>query len=194
MIWDRHLRSRAARRGQAAACLVLAAVLVPDATHAVTRFQRSLFTIIDLKNCTRLEAGGSLCTGLEDFPVYLSQADGRTFMSAGHDAPKTRAATQALDLPSTPFLQGRTRATVEWRFTIKSQRPAPYAMIVRYFTREAGKRGETLVVTRIAGNETCHVAHIDALNNPDAIVTARRIADERAREFDCSRDPILNGS
>jgi hypothetical protein len=37
------------------------------------------------------------------------------------------------------------------------------------------------------------VAYIDALANADAISLARRIADGRARTFDCRREPRVEG-
>ena len=55
----------------------------------------------------------------------------------------------------------------------------PYAAIVRYFTAVDGAKGEVLVVSRITATEACHVAYIDALATPEAIVLARRVADER---------------
>ena len=70
----------------------------------------------------------------------------------------------------------------------------PYATIVRYFTKNDQRRGEVLVVTRVTETEACHVAYVDAVANPNAIIIARRVADERARKFDCKTDPARIGA
>jgi hypothetical protein len=67
-------------------------------------------------------------------------------------------------------------------------------MIVRYFTKSQTKRGQVLVVTRVTDREACHVAYIDAVANANAIILARRIADEKARKFDCKSDPARVGA
>ena len=67
-------------------------------------------------------------------------------------------------------------------------------MIVRYFTKSDRGNGQVLIVTRITEKQACHMAYIDALANHDAIVIARKIADERAPTFDCSRDPTIGGA
>jgi hypothetical protein len=49
-------------------------------------------------------------------------------------------------------------------------------------------------VSKVSKSETCHVAYIDALANPDAITLARQVADGRARTFDCRREPTAEGA
>ena len=164
---------------------------------AVTQFQKSAYTTIDLKLCevAGITANGTvfICRGLDGYAISLAEVNGRTFMAAGINPQKTMAATQALKATNTP-LRKSGRATVEWRFTLKDQRRVPYAMIVRYFTRSDTAMGEVLVVTKIAGNVACHVAYIDALANSDAIVLARQIADDRARSFDCVTPATIEGA
>ncbi len=48
--------------------------------------------------------------------------------------------------------------------------------------------GRVLVVTRLAPGGVCHVAYIDARSNPKANELARKIADEKARDFRCGTD------
>lgn len=180
------------------AALACAGLIVSaTAVDAVTSFQKSLFTSIDRKACTTLrthpDGNAYLCPGLDGFPIYLAEGDGRTFVAGGAEPDKTRAAQQTLKPFNTPFLHSSHRATVEWRFTIKEKQKVPFAMIVRYFTEMDGRKGEVLVVTRIAGKEACHAGYVDALANANAIVLARRIADERARVFDCQKDPSIEG-
>ena len=76
----------------------------------------------------------------------------------------------------------------------EEQKPVPYATIVRYFTGEGARRGEVLVVMRVAGSEACHVAYVDALANPDAMVLAREAADARGRGAACPPKPVILGA
>ena len=87
------------------------------------------------------------------------------------------------------FRDGASRATLEWRFVRRNGQVIPYATIQRYFTKHDGGAGEVLVVTKVTASEDCHVAHIDALHNADAIALARTIADQEARNFDCKSGP-----
>lgn len=178
--------------------VAVAGVLVwATGAGAVTTFQKSLFTSIDRKACTTLrthpDGNAYRCPGLEGYPIYLAEGDHRTFVASATEPEKTRAAQQTLKAFNTPFLDSAHRAIVEWRFTIKDKRKVPFAMIIRYFTESNGRKGEVLVVTRIADKEACHVGYVDALANGNAIVLARRIADERARKFDCRNDPGIEG-
>jgi hypothetical protein len=49
-------------------------------------------------------------------------------------------------------------------------------------------------VSKVSETETCHVAYIDALANPDAIALARQIADKQAKSFDCRQQPHTEGA
>src|SRR5262245_34430268 len=54
--------------------------------------------------------------------------------------------------------------------------------------------GGVLVVTRLSPGGTCHVGYVDARTNQDANELARKIADERARDFRCGKDkPVVVG-
>jgi hypothetical protein len=175
----------------------LASVLPLGAALAIQQ-PKSLYTAVDLSACAALrtgEGGGPwICDGLEGYPVYLAQHDRRTYLSVGPKADEMRAAKQTLGASNTPFEGHSARMTVEWRFVIREGRPAPYATIIRYFTDTGTERGEVLVVMRVMGTEVCHVAYVDALANPDAIVLARRVADKRARLFSCGSEPFVEGA
>ena len=164
---------------------------------AVTQFQKSAYTAFSLGDCRKQgshpDGDAYLCPGLPGFPVYVAEGDGRTFISAGLSPQSAPAAGQTLASFNTPFVRATQRATVEWRFVIRDGRKVPYATIMRYFTHDGTARGEVLVVTRIQGSQACHVAYIDALANADAIVLARKIADERARSFDCAAPATIEG-
>lgn len=187
------VRVRAALSASACA----GALVFATGAGGVTTFQKSLFTSIDRKACTALrtqpDGNAFICPGLDGFPIYLAEGLGHTFVAGGVEPDKARAALQTLKAINTPFLHSSHRAIVEWRFTIQEKRKVPFAMIMRYFTQLDGRKGEVLVVTRIAGKEACHVGYVDALANANAIVLARRIADERARTFDCRKEPSVEG-
>jgi hypothetical protein len=172
----------------------LALAPVPAASNPV----KSLYTTIDLKACTRIKRhrdGGSWrCEGLPGYPVYIAEGDLRQFVSAGADAEKRRAATQTLGAFNTIFERGSDRATIEWRFDRRGDRQLPYAIIVRFHTNADDRKGDVLVVSKVSAGETCHMAYVDALANEDAIALARRIADDRARSFDCKAEPRPEGA
>jgi hypothetical protein len=174
--------------------LVVASLLVsPVAANPL----KSLYTTIELKSCRQTNArpdrGAWLCPGLEGYPVYIAAAGLRTFVSVGSEPEKRRAALQTLDATNSLFRGTSNRATLEWRFVRRDGKVVPYATIQRYFTRSGPRSGEVLVVTRITDSEDCHVAHIDALANPDAIALARSVADKEARAFDCREKPMRIG-
>ncbi len=164
--------------------------LAPGA-EAAQHPPRSLYSSLALKSCRLVkqhrDGHAWICAGLNRIPVYVAEGDGRFFLAAGKAAQKHRAARQTLAPFNTPLDPKSNRITVEWRVDTRAKRPAPYAMIVRYFTSGDAGKGEVLVVSRIAEGESCHVAYVDALANPDAIVMARTIADEKATTFDCGK-------
>ncbi len=159
---------------------------------------KSLYTTIDLKECrqTSIAPGGGawLCNGLEDYPVYIGEGDLRTFVSVGRQPEKRRAARQSLSASNSLFRGKSQRATLEWRFIKRDGKILPFATIQRYFTRNDHGSGQVLIVTKVTPTEDCHVAHIDALANPQAIVLARAIADNEARDFDCRAEPRRVGN
>jgi hypothetical protein len=163
--------------------------------YAVTLFPKSQYTSFSPSTCTAQPANAAgisyLCPGLGDALVYYAYTNGRTFLAAGPTPQNTIAASQTLAEANTPFPSPRARATIEWRFVIKNKRPTPYAMIVRHHTRTKQGVSQVLIVTRINGPEACQVAHIDALAVPQAIVLARKIADERARTAPCPATPTI---
>jgi hypothetical protein len=122
----------------------------------------SSYTDLDLNTmCTVIESDdfGTMwaCEGLKGIPIMVSEGDLRMFVSYG--------------LTSTT--EGH------WK---------PFATILRFFTqREEGEaEGQILVVTKVAAGATCHVGYVDALANPDANELARKVADEKAKDFDCA--------
>ena len=184
------------RAGLQRALLIAMAAGLP--VTAAANPLKSQYTTIDLKACTKLKAhpdGASWrCPGLPGYPVYIAEGDLRTFVSVGANAEKRRAAEQTLGPFNTIFPTGTRRATLEWRFNRKGGTIIPYAIILRYYTRNDRGRGEVLVVTKVSPGQTCQVAYIDALATPEPIVLAHKIADEMARTFDCGKEPTTLGT
>jgi hypothetical protein len=181
--------------------LALAAATTAGA-WAADHPQRSLYTTIRLAECAaakpspsqaRIAGKAWSCSGLAGYPVHVAVAGGHTLLSVGPEPERRRAASQTLASPATPVDAHSGRITIEWRFARSQGVVRPYATIVRFFTTPAGAKGELLVVSRVADDDTCHVAYIDALAHPFAIVTARAIADGEARSFDCRSEPRTIG-
>ena len=159
---------------------------------------KSLYTTIQLGDCKQTkrhrDGGAWLCRGLNGIPVYVAEGDLRQFVSAGTNAEGRRAATQTLGPFNSMFERNSRRAAIEWRFERRGERRLPYAMIVRFHTSQEGRKGDVLVVMKVTERETCHVAHIDALANQNAITLARFVADQKARSFDCRSEPYAEGA
>lgn len=150
----------------------------------------SAYTDINLDACLVLEAddfGASwACPGYKGYPLQISEGDLRFVVSYGFNIDKEPVQSQTLG----PF--NRLGPKLEWRLSNASGRWLPVATIVRYFTadNETGEeKGQVLVVTQLVEGQTCHIAYIDALANPDANALAQAAAD-KAGAFDCAKDEI----
>ncbi len=189
--------NRARTAGSALVATLAVAIAIGEWPALAIQQVKSLYTAIDLRECKILEAprggGAWLCEGLPDYPVYVAEIDHRTYLSIGNKGAGMRAAHQTLASANSLFEGSSTRPAVEWRFVIRNGKPVPYATIVRYATSLGDTRGEVLIVTRVTATEACQVAHIDALAAEEAIVLARRIADEKARAFSCAGEPAVVG-
>lgn len=188
---------KSAKRVSLGLVLGAAASLAIVGSAGAVQQAKSRYSTIDLAKCrstTGFADGKSWrCTGLPGYPVYVATHSTKTFLSAGKDAEVRRAASQTLAAQNSLFERSSQRTAVEWRFVIRNKQVVPYAMIVRYFTRDNSRRGEVLVVTRVTERDACQIARIDALATADAMVLARRIADEQARRFDCTAPPAVAG-
>jgi hypothetical protein len=83
--------------------------------------------------------------------------------------------------------------TIEWRLERRPDgRMRPFATILRWNVRideDNGRvRGRFLVVTRLGPGGVCRVGTVNAINDPAANETARRMADRHARVFRCGED------
>lgn len=150
----------------------------------------SAYTEIDLDQCLILEAddfGASwACPGYKGYPLKVREGDLRFSLSYGFEAGKRSSGFQTLP----PFNELGSR--LEWRLSREKGYWFPIATIVRYHTAdpETGEnKGQVLVVSQIAEGNSCHIAHIDALANPNANELAREAAD-KAGSFDCANDEV----
>ena len=176
----------------------LAAWLCAAGSAAVANVVKSLYTSVDLAECTRVaehpDGDAWRCEGLPGYPVYVAEGDHRQFVSVGLDAEARRAAKQTPGAFNSIFSAPHSRATIEWRFVRRDGDVVPYAIIVRFHTHAGERRGDVLVVMKVSSTETCHVAMIDALANPEPLILARNIADEEARKFNCRSSPRARGA
>lgn len=157
---------------------------------------KSFYTTLELPKCTdakQADGRAWICRGIDGWPVLIAEDRRHTFVSVGPDADKRHAATQTLHALNSPFHDSSKRATLEWRFETRGGKKVPYAVILRYWTEAQRTRGEVLVVYRVAKDDTCQVAWIDALANPDAIAIARKIADTTAKTADCKSTAAIAG-
>lgn len=191
-----------------AACLAsMSAVSCPASADPV----KSDYTILELKRCKPLpapkgeeegDAGAAWwCPGPKGYALFLAEGDLRFMVAYGKKAREQRAATQTLGPFNSIFPDDKTeRATVEWRLRYQKGKWTPFATVMRYFTYDGDAtppvHGQVLVVAKVGpkgGVDACHVAHIDALANPDANALAQRTADEKAEAFDCTKEPEVIG-
>ena len=148
----------------------------------------SAYTDLDLDECLVLDAddfGASWsCPGYKGYPLMVTEGDLRFALIYGFGAKMADGQT----LP--PF--NHVGEKLEWRLSNELGRWMPIATIVRYYTAdpETGEdKGQVLVVTQLVEGNSCHIAYIDALANPDANELAREAAD-KAGSFECARDEV----
>lgn len=149
---------------------------------------RSLYTDIYLENCQLVdeakEGDGEWaifnCAGLKGMSVFVSEADLRFSLGYGPNGRSQKSFSQFLS----PF--NSIGKKLEWRLTDGRLT----ATILRYYTDEGsgGRKGQILVVTRVAGGQACHVAFVDALANKEANQLAQFAADHIAPNFKCGSD------
>lgn len=169
---------------------ILLSIVLGVATLGVASAQewRSVYTDNDFTNCTTLavEPGQSAelaCPGYKGYPLLIRDGDLRMFVSYGFDARNEMAASQTM--PNFNTLGEK----LEWLIADDADLGEhPVATIVRYhLDRSEGFIPDTqvLVVTRIEPGNTCHVAYVDALANPNANELARQAAADLVPGWDC---------
>lgn len=167
---------------------------------AQAQFNQSEETPIDLDLCTVVQSDdfGSTwaCNGHKGIPVMIAERDQHFMVSFGLTSTTEPAAKQTL--PPLNHLGGK----IEWRISNASGAYKPFAAIVPFLTeppkpeagKEPGPEGRILVVTKIEPGATCQIAWIDAVANAEAAELARKTADEKAPDFDCTKPPEIVGT
>ena len=187
----------------AAACLAAHALAqssapAPNPAPAITN--ERAYTPLDLDKCKHTKGrevedyGSWRCTGYNGMPVRVSAGDQRTHVSFGANAAKEIAAGETLASFNS---EGKT---IEWRIEQGANgKPRAFAAILRWNTTVTGDddkqvRGQVLVVTRLGPGGVCHIGYVDGRANANANELAVKLADERARTFQCGKDkPVIVG-
>ncbi len=159
----------------------------------------SVYTELDAdEDCTVFAAAGEgegdwanlVCTGYSGYPVIIYSADLREslfygFPPAGDLAPAWESFAAF----------NSAGPKIEWRVEMDGDRALPFAAIHRWFVSNdpdsPEKKTEVLVVAKVgqlAERDGCAVGLVVATGNPKANETARKIADEQARNFACGAD------
>jgi hypothetical protein len=164
-----------------------ATVLVPLPAQAEPF--SSAYTALELDKCKDVTPDDAKdygtvwrCQGYDGIDVQVAEGDLRMFVSFGPNANKQTAAEETLPQFNT------IAEKIEWRLAKEDGAWAPFATILRYGWKVDGKSGSTLVVTKLAKDNACHMAYIVASGNPKANEQARVIADRDAAAFVCERD------
>jgi hypothetical protein len=149
----------------------------------------SVYTKLDLDQCKdatpeEMKDYGSvsICPGYDGVDVRVAEGDLRIFVSYGPNAANQTATYETL-----PQFNS-IGETLEWRLTRAAGKLTPFATILRFSWDVDGKRGSTLVVTKLGTDDACHMAYVEASGNPQANEQARAIADKDAASFTCKRD------
>ncbi len=157
----------------------------------------SAYTDLDTgRDCTvyeRAEEGGDfaniVCNGYKGYPVLIFAGDLRESLFYGYPP--------SGDLPPAWESFGSFNSTgpkIEWRIARNGDVEIPFATIHRWFVSSVDdpeKQIEVLAVAKVGqvpAREGCTVGLVVASGNGKANETARKIADESARDFACGVD------
>src|SRR5262249_31269110 len=148
----------------------------------------SAFTQLDAKKCRHTpgreeeDYGFWRCQGHAGIAVRLAAGDQRMYVSFGRKAADEPAASETF-----PSFNDAYKGTIEWRLEkLPNGTMRPFATILRWNVKVSGDEetrrasGRFLVVTRLGPGGICHVAHVDATDDPKANEAARAIADAHA--------------
>jgi hypothetical protein len=186
--------------------LGLAALVLAGLCHAAAAGEiSSAYTDIDAeKDCTTFASAAEgegdwanlVCSGYRGYPVLIYSADLREsvfygFPPDGDLAPAWESFSAF----------NSTGARIEWRIDTDNGRSVPFAAIHRWFVsadpENPDKQIEVLVVEKVGQmheRDGCAVGLVLATGNPEANEAARKLADERARNFTCGVDkPVIVG-
>jgi hypothetical protein len=168
---------------------VLLATALTRPTPAGAEQISSVYTPLDLGACQDVTPAdvkeyGTVwrCKGHDGVDVRVAEGDLRMFVSFGPNAEH-----QTVTYETLPQFNS-IGDTLEWRVVRDGGRWTPFATILRYSWDVDGRKGSTLVVTKLGKDDACHVAYVEATGNAEANEEARAIADRDARAFTCKKD------
>lgn len=157
----------------------------------------STYTKLDLDGACKpyelYEQGGSFtCPGYAGYSVLFAEGDLRQSVFYGFVG-EWFAEGAFESFSGFNYVSG----TIEWRL----KGGVPYAAIMRWFISsgegDGTSEGQVLVISKVAQpgiGEGCVVGYVDALENANANVMARDIADEMAHDFMCRvEEPVFHG-
>jgi hypothetical protein len=177
-----------------------AALALACLSHAATAGEiSSAYTDLDAeKDCTVFasaeegegEWANLVCNGYRGYPVLIYSGDLRESVFYGYppggDLAPTWESFSAFNSAG---------AKIEWRIETDNGRAIPYAAIHRWFVsanaEKPDSQTEVLVVEKVGQidqRDGCAVGLVLATGNPQANQAARKIADDRARNFICGED------
>ncbi len=158
---------------------------------------KSEYTDIDIDKMCSIssvnEEGGEfasfVCPGWRGYPVLIDTGDLRESLFYGFPPSSSETVWESFAAFNS------TGPKIEWRIEVDGERQVPIAAIHRWFVNsdpeEPEKKIEVLAVEKVGQlgvGDGCTVGLVVATGNPKANETARKIADEQAREFVCGAD------
>lgn len=181
---------------------LIAIAMTGFANAAVAGEITSVYTdLVVERDCTTYSAAPEdepsrdmACSGYRGYPVLLSHGDLRESVFFGFP-PAGR-----LPWESFPGFNS-AGSKIEWRIEAEGDRRVPLAAILRWSVSTNPDRPEEVThvlvvskVAQIAERDGCVIGLVKASGNPNANKAARKIADEKARTFNCGADkpePLL---
>lgn len=141
-------------------------------------------------DCTIVEETDAIigyrCPGVFDVDVWFSIGDARWTVSFHKERSTGLVLDQGFNRAHHPDLQ------VEWRFD--GNRPMAALQLWRFYDDDDDLDEGAWVITKIDGDEVCHIGFVDSLENQDALALARQFADANALFFSCENDPSWIGN
>lgn len=128
------------------------------------------------------------CSGYRGYPVMVAYDDNRESLYYGFPSADMTSVWESF----VGFNSGGAR--VEWRIETDGDKAVPFAVIHRRSISnpdDADKPTEVLLIAKVGqpgSYDGCTVGLVLATGNPRANGQARKIADEKAKEFKCGKD------
>lgn len=137
------------------------------------------------EDCKIVEENDALiayrCPGVFEVDVWFTIGDARWTVSFHRERPTGLVLDQGFNRAHHPDLQ------IEWRFD--GNRPMAALQLWRFYD-ESGELDEgAWVITKIDGDDVCHMGFVDSSENANALALARQFADTNALSYSCSDKP-----